>query len=77
MAANDETQGDKMSTLTLRIMESQKASLSDAAKRIGFVRQTEGELTGNTSALIVQLARALPNKTEAEIKAFLYGTKAG
>jgi predicted CopG family antitoxin len=63
--------GNTMSTLTIRILEKHKDSLSDAAMRTGLTRMEGGELTGNISMLINLLAQALPHKSEAEIREFL------
>jgi hypothetical protein len=67
--------GDKMSTLSIRITESHKTNLSDAAKRAGLIRMDEGEPTGNVSALIGLIAQAVPRMSEAEIKALLFKDK--
>lgn len=66
---------NKMSTLTIRIRESEKKDLAEAAKRAGFTRNEGDEVTGNISLLLSWLARQLPNKSDSEIKAFLFSDK--
>lgn len=61
-----------MSTLTIRILESQKTSLNEAALRAGLSRMEGGKLTGNISALISLLAQTLPDKSASEIKSLLF-----
>lgn len=60
-----------MSTLTVRIMERRKSNLDEAALQLGFTRMKEGELRGDISALLNQIAEALPSKSADEIRRFL------
>lgn len=62
---------DKMSTLTIRILEKQKQNLDDAASRLGFHRMKQGEVKGDITALLTQIAQVLPDKSPEEIRAFL------
>ncbi|BCM89033.1 hypothetical protein IAD21_00876 [Abditibacteriota bacterium] len=71
--AEPKTKKDKnqMSTLTVRIMERRKSNLDEAALQLGFTRMKEGELRGDISALLNQIAEALPSKSADEIRRFL------
>lgn len=60
-----------MSTLTVRIMERRKSNLDEAALALGFTRMKEGEMRGDITALLNQIAEALPSKTPDEIRRFL------
>lgn len=71
MAENTADRSNKMSTLTIRIMERRKSNLDEVALRLGFTRMKEGELRGDITALLNQLAEALPAKSEGEIRRFL------
>ncbi len=64
-----------MSTLTIRILESRKEGLDQTAARLGFNRMKQGQVKGDITALLTQIADALPGKSESEIRAFLYGLK--
>jgi hypothetical protein len=60
-----------MSTLTIRIMEQRKTSLDDAALALGFTRMKEGEIRGDITALLNQIADALADKSPEEVRRFL------
>lgn len=60
-----------MSTLTIRVMQERKLNLDNAALQMGFTRMKEGEVRGDISALLNQIADALPSKTPDEIRRFL------
>ncbi len=65
----------KMTNLIVRMEETDKNNLGDTALKLGFSRLEKGEVRGNASMLINLLARALPDKSAEEIKAFLFASK--
>ena len=48
-----------------------KTNLDEAALALGFTRMKEGELRGDITALLNQIAEALPSKSPDDIRRFL------